>query len=282
MKLAVKNNRSFRMGDSLHIRTVSIPSVGFFRSSREAESGLEGARRDLDSGSDAGEVSRIQGALGSLTPPRCMRVSMRRSAASWPSISLGLSLVVLGLGARPALAQGGPTPLTWAQFGVGYVGNAPDMMVGASAHVILPTAGGIGLYVDTKFDQSSPKGKRGYDPNVTAPEVVGLEGSRYVKTDERWESFNVALIRPLNSALWLYAGGGVARVVRYDLYDVDPDAGIGYGGVAWLENPSTAETRANLMVGIMMRLSSRLSAQFGYETQPDGVTVGASVRLPRW
>lgn len=207
---------------------------------------------------------------------------MRRSVPAWPSISLGLSLVVLGLGARPALAQGEPVPLTWTQFGVGYVGNAPDMMAGGSAHVIFPTAGGIGLYVDMKFDQSSPTEERGYDPNVTSLEVAGMEGSHHVETDESWKSFNVALIRPLNSSLWVYAGGGVAKLIRYDLYDVDPEAGIGVGGVAWLENPATAETRTNLMVGIMMRLSSRLSSQFGYETQPDGVTIGVSVRLPRW
>jgi len=165
---------------------------------------------------------------------------------------------------------------------VGYVVNAPDMTLGGSAHVILPTAGGIGLYVDMKFDQSPTTEERGYDPNFTSLEVAGLEGSDYVETDESWEGFNVALIRPLNPTLWVYAGAGVAKVTRYDLYNVDPEVEVGIGGVAWVENPATAETRTNFMVGIMMRLSSLLSAQFGYETQPDGVTVGVSLRLPRW
>lgn len=203
---------------------------------------------------------------------------MRRSVSPWPF----LPLLAVTLMASPAMAQRAPAPLTRAQFGIGYVANAPDAMVGGNAYVILPRFGGIGLYVDAKFDASSPTSERGYDASATSLQVVSMPGSTYRSTEGTWTSFNAALIRPLNPQFWLYAGGGVAKVTRYDLYDVDIDAGVGLGGVAWVENPATAETRANLMAGIMMRVSPHLTAQFGYETQPKGVAAGFSLRFPRW
>lgn len=207
---------------------------------------------------------------------------MRRFLPACPPPSLALLMLGLALSARPAVAQGGPSPLTHAQFGVGWVGNAPDAILGGTAYVIVPALGGIGLYVDAKFDASNPTGDRAYDGTVTSLEVAPLETAHYNLTEESWKSFNVAVIRPINPSFWIYAGGGLAKLIRYDLYDLDPDLGIGVGGLVWAENPATAETRANLMAGIMMRLSSRLTAQFGYETQPSGVTGGFSLRLPAW
>jgi hypothetical protein len=36
------------------------------------------------------------------------------------------------------------------------------------------------------------------------------------------------------------------------------------------------------MLGVFFRLTSLISSQFGFETQPRGITAGASLRLPRW
>jgi hypothetical protein len=63
---------------------------------------------------------------------------------------------------------------------------------------------------------------------------------------------------------------------------VDANSGLGEGGVVWAEDPGAQETRANLMVGIIMRLTGRVSTHLGLETQPRGLTVGASLRIPRW
>ncbi|HSG06708.1 MAG TPA: hypothetical protein VLA36_00020 [Longimicrobiales bacterium] len=207
---------------------------------------------------------------------------MRRSFPACPVLPLALLLFGLAFCARPAVAQRGPAPLTHAQFGVGWVGNAPDAVLGGTAYVIVPALGGIGLYVDAKFDASDPTDDRAYDATVTSLEVAPLESAHYNQTEGSWKSFNVAVIRPINPSFWVYAGGGVVKLTRYDLYDLDPDLEIGLGGLVWAENPETAETRANMMVGIMMRLSSRLTAQFGYETQPNGVTAGFALRLPAW
>jgi hypothetical protein len=95
-------------------------------------------------------------------------------------------------------------------------------------------------------------------------------------------SVNLAVVRPLTPFLMAYAGGGMARVTRYELYNVDLQDPAGVGGVVWTENPDREETRANFMAGIIMRLTSSVSTQIGFETQPRGLTVGASLRLPKW
>lgn len=207
---------------------------------------------------------------------------MRRSLPVWLPFSFALVAFGLLCLTQDAAAQRGPGPQTGAQFGIGYVVNAPDQMAGGNAYVIFPKFGGIGVYVDAKFDVTGPTNERGYDPSVTSAEVEGLPDSRYHTTEGSWTSFNVGIVRPLNPQFFLYAGGGVAKLTRYDLFDVNIDGDIGLGGVAWVENPATAETRTNVMGGIMMRMSPHLTAQFGYETQPKGFTAGFSLRLPTW
>jgi len=184
-----------------------------------------------------------------------------------------------------AAAGQAPTarPLSRTQFGVGYVANAPDALLGGSFYMLLPRRGGIGLYIDAKFDAADPSGERGYDARYTSRQVAEeVAGATFIKTEGSWKSFNVAVMRPLTPSLVAYAGGGVARGTKYDLYNINREFGIGQGGVAWVESPESAETRANIMAGIMMRVSARLTSQFGYETQPNGVTAGVSLRLPAW
>lgn len=207
---------------------------------------------------------------------------MRRSYPAWPLFSYALCLLGVALTSAPAVAQRVIPPQTRPQFGIGYVANAPDAMAGGAAYVILPGAGGIGLYVDAKFDVNKPTSQRGYDATATSLQVASMPGSTYRSTEGGWQSFNVAVIRPLTAQFWIYAGAGVAQLTRYDLYDVNIASNVGFGGVAWVENPATSETRTNVLAGIMTRLSSHLTAQFGYESQPKGVTVGVTLRFPPW
>jgi hypothetical protein len=109
-----------------------------------------------------------------------------------------------------------------------------------------------------------------------------MVGSKFLGSESSWKSFNVAVMRSLTPSLVGYAGGGMAKRTLYDLYNIDSQSPVGVSGVVWAENPDAAETRVNLMVGVLMRLTGRVSAHFGYETQPHGVTVGVSLRIPRW
>lgn len=194
------------------------------------------------------------------------------------------AVLALAALAAPAAAQlAGPQPLTRTQFGLGFVANAPDALLGGSAYVILPAAGGIGLYVDAKFDNANPSGELGFDTRYTSRQVAGELGGVFVKREASWRSLNAALVRPLTPSLMVYVGGGIAKASYYDLFaNVPLDVDAGHGGVVWAESPEDEETLGNFMFGVMLRLSSRFTTQFGYETRPKGVTAGVSLRLPSW
>lgn len=176
----------------------------------------------------------------------------------------------------------GPAPLSTPQFGFGYVANAPEAMAGGSAYVVVPGWGGIGIYVDAKFDVSNPSDEKGWDPNVTSAVVRTSPEAKYLQSEESWKSFNVAVVRPLTPFLMGYVGGGLAKVRVFDLYAAPQDFPYGFSGVVWAHDPASDATRVNLMAGMLMRMSRRVTAQFGYETHPQGVTVGLSLRLPPW
>lgn len=208
---------------------------------------------------------------------------MPRRTSSLPAVSVALSLALTGFGASGASAQSrGPTPLSKTQYGFGYVVNAPDVMAGGSAYVLTPKWGGIGVYVDAKFDVSPPSKDMGYDGTVTSSVVAQSPDAKFLEAQESWKSFNVALLRPLTPSLVGYVGGGIAKSRIFDLYAGPQDFPYGFSGVVLARNPDADATRVNFMVGVLMRLTRDVSAQFGYETHPDGVTVGVSLRLPPW
>lgn len=207
------------------------------------------------------------------------------STSRFPRLrTLAAAVAALGAMAPAAAAQiRTPEPLTRTQFGVGFVANAPDAVLGGSAYVLLPVAGGIGLYVDAKFDSSNPSGELGFDGRYTSLQVRTDLGGQFVKREASWRSMNVAVVRPINPSFMAYVGGGIATASYYDLFSNVPiDVDVGHGGVVWAESPEEEESAANFMFGIMLRLSSRITTQFGYESRPKGVTAGASLRLPAW
>ncbi len=183
------------------------------------------------------------------------------------------------LAAHPVAAQG-PTR---AHVGIGYVANAPDVMVGGAAYVVLPALGGIGLYVDAKFPGGTPAGSRDFEEGWTPSRVEDeVPNVNFREKESSWQSFSVALIRPLNPSLMVY--GGLSRVERteYWLYEAAPSVDLGRAGVFWVESPDDAESGVGVMVGAIMRLSSLISTQFGFESRPKGFTAGVSLRLPPW
>ena len=77
--------------------------------------------------------------------------------------------------AAPARAQigvpGAQARVMEPRFGIGYVVNMPNQYAGASVHVLTEFMGGFGVYVDAKFDTSSPEDEEGYLDSLTAAEV---------------------------------------------------------------------------------------------------------------
>lgn len=191
---------------------------------------------------------------------------------------------ILVLGSFPSRAetQEEPGELDHTHFGIGYIANAPDLMSGVGAYFVIPKLGGIGLYVDAKFDVKNPSDSPEFDSSLTADDVPNeVEGASYIESESSYRSFNVAVVRPVSPFLMVYAGGGLAHRTRYAEYE-DPRQTHGRGGVFWVESPSEEEDRVNLMIGMMMRVGPRITSHFGFETQPRGITAGLSLRLPSW
>jgi len=199
----------------------------------------------------------------------------------------GLFLFVylsVGLGFLPfrTEAQGTPRELDRTQFGIGYIANAPDLMAGIGGYVVVPKLGGIGIYVDAKYDLQNPSDTQEFEPGLTVDQVENeVDGATFLESESSYQSFNVAVVRPLNPFLMVYFGGGLAQRTRYSEYE-DRSGTLGRGGVFWVEDPSQEENRLNMMIGFMMRMGPRITSQFGFETQPRGITTGVSLRLPSW
>jgi hypothetical protein len=194
-----------------------------------------------------------------------------------------LSSLLLAIWSLPALGQASPQDPGRVQFGAGYVANAPKAMAGVSGYVLFPRLGGVGLYLDAKTDVTGPSRDRGYDASVTAGQIqAGPYWKDLIKSEGSWRSFNVAVLYAASPSLLLYGGGGMARQTVFRLFQVDRASGLGQGGIVWAQDPGAEETRVNFMAGTVMRLTGLVSSHFGFETQPRGLTVGASLRLPPW
>lgn len=196
-----------------------------------------------------------------------------RSRLPWVWGVLLLVVARAPISAQERAGSAGPV------FGVGYVANAPDLFAGGAAYMILPVLGGLGLYVDAKFDTSSRSGEDSFEPGLTANQVDNEIGDDFQDDDTSWRSFNAAIIRPVTPSLMLYAGAGYAEESAYRQYR-DETQTRGIGGLYWVESPDEDRTTVNVLAGMFLRMTRRLNAQFGVESAPRGFSVGLSVVLP--
>lgn len=195
------------------------------------------------------------------------------------------SIPLASLLAAAVLAQAAPAQVQQAsgplpRVGVGFVANAPHEFLGVSVHAVSPRIlGGLGIYVDAKIGIESPRDEPGFDPDLTAGEAEDLFPDELFTERSDWRSVNVALIRPVLPELMVYAGAGYSDEGRYHEY-YDPTATRGDLGFYWVENPESSGGQVNLLAGAMFGVSQNVFIQFGVETKPRGVTVGASYSLP--
>lgn len=190
----------------------------------------------------------------------------------------GATLAIL-MAATAPLAPAAAQRAQGVRVGAGYVANSPELILGGAAYVLLPTAGGIGLYVDAKFDASSPSRKANYVADLSAQRVDSEIGDRFFDSRKSWRALDLALVRPVRPALMLYVGVGYATRRKYNEY-VDPTGERGTAGRYWVEDTGGRASRANALAGMFFRMSRYFNAQFGVESSPVGATVGVSLALP--
>ncbi|HEX2207787.1 MAG TPA: hypothetical protein VHG93_08890 [Longimicrobium sp.] len=196
--------------------------------------------------------------------------------------TLGLVAAVL-CAAAPAAAQiGVPSARTMTfepRFGVGYVANMPNQFAGVSAHFLSDMFGGVGLYVDAKFDVESPEDDDGFEPSLTAREVEDERGDQLFHEDGSWRSFNVALMKAIAPQFVVYAGAGLADGKHYAQY-IDAEGELGLEGFYWVRDEEKSGSEINVLGGAFFQLTRSIAFQVGAESKPGGFTVGVSYLVP--
>jgi hypothetical protein len=194
-----------------------------------------------------------------------------RSIPATPVITLLAALFATGAEGQQAALR--------SHVGAGFVINGPHQFTGFSAQALTLALGGLGVYVDTKFDRSSPAGDREFDPALTAEQAEDRFGDPLYSEESSWRSFNVAVLRPVLPELILYGGVGASRQKHYRSY-YDESFERGLRGFYTVEDPRETGNRVNLLGGAFFRISPTILVQFGVETMPRGITVGGVYTFP--
>jgi hypothetical protein len=196
---------------------------------------------------------------------------------------LAVAAAALLLTALPAAAQVGVPASRSRPFqprvGVGYVANIPNQFAGASVHVLTDFMGGLGLYVDAKFDVDSPEDDESFIDSLTVAEVEENFNDQFFSEQGVWTSFNVAVMKALGPQFVLYAGAGWSEARQYAEY-LDNERDIGQAGFYWVRDEEREGGEVNLIAGAMFQLTSNIAFQVGAESAPGGFSVGASYLIP--
>jgi hypothetical protein len=195
-----------------------------------------------------------------------------------------LAGALLAAAVAPALSAqviGGRTgtPAFQPRMGVGYVANVPNQFVGASGHFVSSFMGGMGLYVDAKFDLDSPEDDEKFIDSLTAADVENTLGDQLLRRDGVWTSVNVAVTRAVTPQLVAYAGVGYSDAQEYVEY-LDEQREMGMLGFYTVHDEEASGGQVNFLGGVMFQISRTVALQLGGETAPGGFTVGVSYLVP--
>lgn len=184
-----------------------------------------------------------------------------------------IALLLAASGHANVAGQGLEPVYERPQWMIGYVANAPHMLLGGGV-VAMPTAmGGWGIYLDAKTGLDNIENDEFFESDITPGEAENQFGDVFADSESYWRGFNVALVRALRDDLILYAGGGRAEE-RAFLEFFDPTQERGNLGYYWVEDEQSGGRHLNVMAGMYFRLFQHIAAQFGFESAPFGLTVG--------
>jgi hypothetical protein len=183
----------------------------------------------------------------------------------------------------PAQAQigvpGAQSRVMEPRFGIGYVVNMPNQYAGASVHVLTEFMGGFGVYVDAKFDTSSPEDEPGYLDSLTAAEVDERVGDQLFHSDASWKSVNVAILRAVGPQFAVYAGAGLSNGTQYRQY-LDENGRTGNFGYYWVRDEENSGSEVNVLFGGIFQLTRAFGFQLGFDTRPRGIALGITYLVP--
>ncbi len=129
-----------------------------------------------------------------------------------------------------------------------------------------------------KFTLNSPEGESSFNPSLT-PDEARAFGDIRQKDKSIWTTVNVAAVRVVSGGIAVYAGAGYSREHAYVRY-FDDTRERGEFGWYWVKDDEASGDRINLVGGVWLRAMPYIILQFGAESAPVGVTVGAAFVLP--
>lgn len=191
---------------------------------------------------------------------------VRRSAA--------ITLLILAASHGNAVAQAGPGPVfERPDWFIGYVANAPHLLLGGAVAALPDALGGWGLYLDAKMGLDSPANDDFFMPDITFNEAKNVRQHTFSRDESYWRSYNVAVVRAFRDDLIFYLGGGAAEERVFAEF-FDPSRELGNFGYYFIEDEGMHRWQANAMGGMYFRIMRHLAVQFGAESTPVGLTVG--------
>lgn len=155
---------------------------------------------------------------------------------------------------------------------VGYVANAPHLLLGGTVAALPPRLGGWGLYLDAKTGIDSPANEEFFRADISFQEGRG-EGHTVTREESHWRSYNAALVRAFGDEIILYLGGGAAEG-RVFAELLDESGETGNFGYYFVEDETLHAWYGNVMGGMYFRLMKHVAVQAGLESTPTGLTVG--------
>jgi hypothetical protein len=162
-------------------------------------------------------------------------------------------------------------------YTLGYVVNAPQVLIGAGATLLNPT--GIGFFANVRVSNDSPGGRSNFMPGVTVDQALNEFGDFFFKDESRWLVLSGGLTRVISPELAVYAGAGLARREYYREFE-DPARVRGEFGYYWIEDTEFSGDYLNLLGGLFFRAGRNLVMQLGVDSEPRGMTIGVHIGLP--
>jgi len=163
----------------------------------------------------------------------------------------------------------------WGQaFYLGYQGQIDDQLLGVNAGYYFQNNIGVGIGMRT-----SDENRRDHDDyfdNIST-EMAEDWGDPLQQTSYSWDSYMGYFIVGASERLYGYVGAGVSEFYEYHQYD-DPSNILAPDGLYWVE-VGDKQREFNFEIGLQAVVMNYMSMSVGYQTKPEGVTLGAGVML---
>lgn len=170
--------------------------------------------------------------------------------------------------------------------GVGYSMVMPDVMAGVGAWHLFGT-GRLGAFVDAKMSYPDLTKDEEYCPAAVSPcTVATVRATRpeiWLRDQDQFLIFNAGLVINAAPEMSFLVGAGHVRRARYNEFATlssDPSEFLTHSGAYWVPEDPRTVTEVQAVLGMLMRLGSRVVLRFGYETAPGGLSGGGYLVLP--